>query len=67
MAEEIHPVFAFVFDQFWGLLLQMRPLFSDLLGDYECLPAVWSWLVDSDNQTAFQPHRDQVREVIIGD
>ena len=42
-ANGIHPVFAFVYDEFWDLLLQMDPLFSDLLDDYECLPAVWSW------------------------
>ena len=66
-AANIHPVFAFVYDEFWDLLLQMKPLFSDLLGDYECLPAVWSWFVRADSQTAFSPHRDQVREVFIED
>ena len=63
----IHPVFAFVYDEFWDLLMQMDPLFSDLLDDYECLPAVWSWFVRPDNQSAFAPHRDQVREVSIDD
>jgi hypothetical protein len=63
----IHPVFAFVFDQFWELLLAMQPMYSDLLGDYDCLPAVWSWYVRPETQTAFPPHRDQVREVFIED
>lgn len=66
-ANDIHPVFAFVFDEFWDLLLQLRPLFGDLLGEYDCLPAVWSWHVKIDQQTGFSPHRDQVREVLIED
>ena len=66
-ANGIHPVFAFVYDEFWDLLMQMDPLFSDLLDDYECLPAVWSWFVRPDNQSAFAPHRDQVREIVIDD
>ena len=66
-AQGIHPVFAFVYDEFWDLLMQLDPLFSDLLDDYECLPAVWSWFVRPDNQSAFKPHRDQVREVDIDD
>ncbi len=60
-------VFAFVYDEFWELLLQLDPLLSELIGDYEILPAVWSWLVSDDNQTAFTPHRDQVRDVLIED
>jgi hypothetical protein len=63
----IHPVFAFVYDDFWRLLLEMRPMFSDLLGQYDCVPAVWSWFVRPEAQTAFPPHRDQVREVFIED
>lgn len=66
-ARQIHPVFAFVFDEFWELLLEIRPMFSDLLGEYDCLPAVWSWFVRPEMQTAFSPHRDQVREVFIDD
>jgi len=60
-------VFAFVYDEFWELLLQLDPMLKDLLGDYEILPAVWSWFVRHDNQTAFTPHRDQVRDVLIED
>lgn len=63
----IHPVFAFVFDEFWQVLLQLRPLLEDLLGEFESLPAVWSWFVKPSNQTAFPPHRDQVREVLLED
>ena len=38
-----------------------------MLGDYDLLPSVWSWFVRDTNQTAFSPHRDQVREVGIDD
>jgi len=66
-ANDIPCVFAFVFDEFWELLLQLDPLLKDLIGDFEILPAVWSWFVRDDNQTAFTPHRDQVRDVLIED
>lgn len=63
----IHPVFAFVFDEFWDLLLQMDPIFSEIWDEYELMPNVWSWLVRNDTQTAFPPHRDMVRHVEIVD
>ena len=66
-AKGVPCVFAFVYDEFWELLLQLDPLLKDLIGNYEILPAVWSWLVRDDNQTAFTPHRDQVRDVLIED
>ena len=66
-SNDIPCVFAFVYDEFWELLLQLDPLFKDLIGDYEILPAVWSWFVRDTNQTAFTPHRDQVRDVLIED
>jgi hypothetical protein len=66
-AHNIPCVFAFVYDEFWDLALQLDPLLNDLIGDYEILPAVWSWLVRATNQTAFTPHRDQVRDVLIED
>ena len=62
-----HPVFAFVYDEFWDLLLQLQPLLTDLLGECDLLPSVWSWFVRASNQTAFPPHRDQIREVGIDD
>ena len=66
-ANNIPCVFAFVYDEFWELLLQLDPMLKDLIGDYDVLPAVWSWLVRDTNQTAFTPHRDQVRDVLIED
>ncbi len=66
-SKKIPCVFAFVYDEFWDLVLQLDPLLKDLIGDYDILPAVWSWLVRATNQTAFSPHRDQVRDVLIED
>lgn len=63
----LHPVYIFVFDEAWEVLLRLKPLLEDLLGDYLSLPAVWSWYVTPKNQTAFSPHRDQVHEVLIDD
>ena len=62
----IPPVFCFVYDDFWTLALGLRPLLSDLLGDYLLLPAVWTWIVKMDDQCAFAPHRDFVRETAVG-
>lgn len=64
---QLHPVFIFVFDEAWALIAQLRSLFQRLLGDHDFLPAIWSWHVTSESQTAFAPHRDQVREVLIED
>ncbi len=66
-SNDIPCIFAFVYDEFWELLLQLDPMFKDLIGNYDVLPAVWSWLVRDTNQTAFAPHRDQVRDVLIED
>ena len=61
------PVFCFVFDEFWDLVLQLDPILSDLVGEYDILPAVWAWFVRPDHQTAFPPHRDGVRNVAVDD
>ena len=65
--QKIPCVFAFVYDEFWDMLLQLEPMLKDLIGDYEILPAVWGWFVTHANQTAFTPHRDQVRDILIED
>lgn len=67
-AANLMPGFCFVYDEFWHLLRGLQPLISDLLDDdYLMLPAVWAWLVRSDKQTGFSPHRDQVRDVAVDD
>ena len=62
-----HPIFSFVFDEYWELLVRLNPLFDDLVSDYWLLPAVWAWHVREDDQTAFSPHRDQAREADVDD
>ena len=63
----IPEVFAFVYDEFWTLPLEMDPLLGDLLGDYLLLPAVWAWHVGHERQTAFSPHRDEIRDSTVDD
>ncbi|MGI9515601.1 MAG: hypothetical protein ACR2NP_01025 [Pirellulaceae bacterium] len=58
----LSPAFCFVYDEFWQLMRELDPLISDLVGDYWLLPAVWAWHVNANSQTAFPPHRDQVRQ-----
>ena len=65
--ENILPIFCFMYDEFWDLLLQLKPMMSDLIGDHKLLPAVWAWFVEYENQTGFSPHRDQVRETSVDD
>ncbi len=60
---KLPPIFAFVFDEFWELMVGLTPLMSDLLEDeFQFLPAIWAWHVTPENQTAFAPHRDQVQD-----
>ncbi len=66
-AHGIPEVFAFVYDEFWNLLLQLDPLLSDLLDDYLLLPAVWAWHVGHQRQSAFKPHRDAILECDVDD
>ena len=66
-SENLLPAFCFVYDEFWQLMLQLDPLLSDLVDEYWLLPAVWAWHVTPDKQTAFSPHRDQIREVAVDD
>lgn len=66
-AADIPEIFAFVYDEFWNLLLGMDSLLGDLLGDYLLLPAVWAWHVGHERQTAFSPHRDEIRESDVDD
>ena len=64
----IPPIFSFVYDEFWQMLTGLEPLFDDLLeGEYQFLPAIWVWHVKHENQTAFAPHRDQVRDAAVDD
>lgn len=65
--EKLLPVFCFVYDEFWELFLHLEPLLTDLVDEYWLLPAVWAWHVTPEKQTAFSPHRDQVRDADVDD
>jgi len=63
----VPPIFSLVYDEVWELMHRLHPMMADLVGDYWMLPAVWAWHVKASNQTAFAPHRDQVREAAPDD
>lgn len=55
------PVFAFAYDEFWQLHMQVRPLVKTLLeGEFSMLPDFWAWRVEP-GQSGWKPHRDKVR------
>ena len=65
--KQLHPVFAFVFDETWSTMTLLQSLFQSILGEHLFLPAVWSWFVKPESQTAFPPHRDQVHDLLVDD
>ena len=54
------PVFCFVYDIFWQVILDLDPIFRELLhGDYHVIENAWTWVVDGNKTTSyFPPHRD---------
>ena len=56
----IPPVFCFVYDIFWQLILDLDPILREVLhGGYHVIQNAWTWVVDG-KKTAnyFPPHRD---------
>lgn len=55
------PVFAFAYDEFWAISLQVRPLVKILLeaDEFSMLPDFWCWRVKP-GQAGWKPHRDKV-------
>lgn len=55
------PVFAFAYDEFWNISLQVRPLVKILLeaDEFSVLPDFWAWRVKP-GQAGWKPHRDKV-------
>ncbi len=54
------PVFAFAFDEFWMVHMQVRSLVKILLEDeFSMLPDFWAWRV-MPGQSGWKPHRDKV-------
>jgi hypothetical protein len=59
-AEEISPVFAFLFDEFWAPFARLHALYESLLGPYAMLPDFWVWNVDpAKDDAGWKPHRDR--------
>lgn len=56
------PVFAFAYDEFWNIHLQMRSLLKIMLEDdeFSMLPDFWCWRVEP-NEAGWRPHRDKVK------
>ena len=67
--KKIPPVFSFVYDLFWELILELDPVLRAFLqGEYLIIPSAWSWYVDSNRpKSYFPPHRDVVDEDFIDD
>jgi hypothetical protein len=58
--EDLSPVFAFLYDEFWLPFCQLDTLFRELLGAYAMLPDFWVWNVDPKKGDAgWAPHRDK--------
>ena len=46
-AQDIHPIFSFVFDDFWKLVNLLKPYVEPLLGRcHTMIPASWVWRID---------------------
>lgn len=62
----IPPVYAFVYDIFWELVVALQPVLSDFLGrGYLVIPYAWTWRIESEKQGYSLPHRDVVDEDFI--
>jgi hypothetical protein len=60
------PVYCFVYDLFWQLILEMGPVLSDILTEnYLIIPNVWTWHVEGQKTSYFPPHRDLKDEDFI--
>lgn len=58
--ENIMPIFAAVYDEFWQTLQRLRGLLTPVLGaGYRLVPDFWVWHVEADDNVAgWGPHRD---------
>ncbi len=63
------PVFALVYDEFWSLLLRLRPIFAAILGnEYQLLPDSWIWRLLPDSEASgWRPHRDRPPGTVLPD
>ena len=68
-AQDLLPVFSFVYDEYWLLFAKLRDALSHVLGDdYQVMPAFWTWcLLPGKESVGFSPHRDRGRESLFED
>jgi hypothetical protein len=67
-ADNISPVFCFLYDEFWAPFHALAPLHNALLGDYALLPDFWIWHVDpKKGETGWKPHRDRGSRSLLPD
>jgi hypothetical protein len=68
-AENLSPVFAFLYDEFWAPFFKLHGLYAELLGGkYQFLPDFWVWNVDPKRGDAgWTPHRDKGHKALFPD
>lgn len=67
-AEKLHPIFAFVYDEYWRPYFALDPLYRRLIGDYVFLPNFWAWNVDpKKGESGWGPHRDVGHAALLPD
>lgn len=58
-SKNLHPIFAFVYDEYWRPYFALDPLYRRLIGDYVFLPNFWAWNIDpKKGESGWGPHRD---------
>lgn len=63
----IFPVFAFIYDEFWLPFMQLHEVYAAILGDaYYVLPDFWIWNVDPQKgESGWRAHRDKNRNALL--
>lgn len=59
-AQGIHPIFAFMYDEYWRIVKRLMPVLKSVLGDNTMLlPDIWTWFIEKgDQNTGWPIHRD---------
>jgi hypothetical protein len=68
-AANILPVFSYIYDETWLMMLKAKPIIESVLGEgYKLRPCIWSWHLDpSKEDGGWKPHRDGVKNSINSD
>lgn len=58
----IHPIFAFMYDEYWVVMKRLMPVLKDVLGNgVMLLPDIWTWFIEKgDQNTGWPIHRDLI-------